>query len=150
MPDRPEIVMIRRAVPPALGALVVASLGAGVLAGRGAAVSAALGVVIVFANFVAHGLSLAWASTVSISALRSVALLGVIIRLSAIFALMILLDSFGWFSATAFALTVAPATVLLLIFEARLLTHGVGAALQIPADPIAVRAAQSLMLTEAR
>ena len=72
--ERPEREMVRRALVPALVALALATALAGVLGGPGAAASAAIGIVIVYLNFAANGLSLAWASTISVVAVQAVAL----------------------------------------------------------------------------
>jgi hypothetical protein len=147
---KPEIQMIRRAVVPATLAIICSAALAWLLAGAGAGASAAIGIAIVFANFAAHGWSLAWASGVSIPMVQAVALVGLVLRMAVIVGLLFLLRIFGWFSVTAFALTVAPATMALLAFEARLAIRGVGAVLQIPADPAAARAALAMTLREAR
>lgn len=143
------MMMIRRATWPAALASGVA-VGVGWLAGGSdAAWSAAIGVVVVFTNFVAHGASLAWASSVSIGAVMAVALGGFIVRLGLIVGAMFALNTLSWFSPTAFGLTVMPATMLLLAFEARLVTRGLGTALQIPADPAAMRAGVAMAAREA-
>lgn len=142
--------MVRRALVPALFAFGVAVAGGWLFAGPGAAWSAGIGVAIVTANFTAHGLSLAWASTISVGAVMAVALGGFALRLGVIVAAMFALDTLSWFSPTAFALAVVPATLLLLAFEARLAINGLGAGLQIPADPAAARAGATLAAREAR
>jgi len=141
--------MVRRAALPCLGALLVATLAGLILGGWGAAASAAIALVIVYANFAAHGMSLAWASTISISTVHAVSLIGVVVRLGVIVGALFLLDRLSWFSPLAFGLAVVPATLLLLAYEARLAIRGLGGALQIPADPAAVRAAESLAAREA-
>jgi hypothetical protein len=148
--ERPEREMVRRAVVPSLLALAVATALGWVLGGLDAAASAALAIVIVAVNFAAHGWSLAWASTISVTAVNVVALVGPIVRIGVIVGVMFALNTFApWFSVEAFALTVVPATVLLLVFEARLAIRGLGGTLQIPADPAAVRAADALAAREA-
>jgi hypothetical protein len=117
--------------------------------GPGVAASAVLGVVVVVANFAAHGLSLAWAAGVSIIAVQVVALGGFVLRLGAIVGLMFLLSSVDWFSPLAFGLAVVPGTLALLAYEAKLMLGGVGSALQIPADPAAMRAAEQRAPREA-
>lgn len=141
--------MVRRASLPCLGALLLAALAGLILGGWGAAVSAALAIVIVYANFAVHGMSLAWASTISISSVHAVSLIGVVVRLGVIVGALFLLDRLDWFSPLAFGLAVVPATLLLLAYEARLAIRGMGGTLQIPADPAAVRAAESLAAREA-
>ena len=149
MTDRTEIEMVRRALVPAALAFVVATTVAWAIAGPRTGVSAALGVIVVAANFAAHGWSLAWASKISIPAVQAAALAGLVVRMAVIVGLLFVLRLFNWFSPTAFVLTVAPATMLLLAYEARLAIRGVGAVLQIPADPAAVRAAAVLAAQEA-
>lgn len=134
---RPEHTMIRRAIAPGVVALLVATGLGWVLGGPGAALSAGIGIVLVWLNFVAHGLSLAWASTVSPAAVMGTALGGFIVRLGIIVGVMVALDTLPWFSPLAFGLAVMPATLLLLGYEARLVAGGVGAQLEVPADPAA-------------
>jgi hypothetical protein len=140
--------MVRRAIVPSALAFLVASGLAWALGGPGAAASAAIGVAIVFANFAAHGWSLARASTISVTAVHVVALVGPIVRIGLIVGLMFALDALEWFSAVAFGLTVVPATIGLLVFEARLTMRGIGGELQIPPDPTAVRASAALAAKE--
>jgi ATP synthase protein I len=149
MPERPEHVMVRRALAPFLIALPVAFLAGLAVAGPGAGASAAIGIAIVYANFAAHGLSLAWASTISVPVVQGVALGGFVLRLGVIVGVMFALNTLTWFSPLVFGLAVVPATMLLLAYEARLALRGMGAALQIPADPAAARAAEALAAREA-
>lgn len=140
--------MVRRALVPSALAVAVAALVGLAASGPDAAASAAIGVAIVSLNFAAHGLSLAWASGVSIAAVHAVALGGFVVRLGVIVAAMFALNTMTWFSPLAFGLAVVPATLLLLVYEARLAIRGLGATLQIPADPAAVRAAETLAARE--
>lgn len=140
--------MVRRAIVPSLLAFVVASVVAWALGGPGAAVSAAIGVAVVFTNFAVHGWSLGRASTISITAVHAVALVGPVVRIGIVVGLMFLLDTLAWFSPLAFGLTVVPATIALLVYEARLTMRGVGGQLQIPADPSAARASAALAAKE--
>jgi hypothetical protein len=148
--ERPELTMVRRALVPAVFAFGVAVAAGWAVGGAGPAWSAGLGIAIVVANCAAHGLSLAWASTISVGVVMAVALGGFAVRLGVIVAAMFALDTVSWFSPTAFALAVVPATLLLLAFEARLAIKGLGADLQIPADPAATRAGSALATREAR
>jgi hypothetical protein len=141
--------MVRRALVPSLIALPAAYLAGLALSGPGAAASAAIGVAVVFLNFAAHGLSLAWASTVSISVVHAVALVGPVVRIAVIVVLMFALNTLEWFSPLAFGLAAVPGTLLLLAYEARLTIRGLGSSLQIPADPAAARAAEALAAREA-
>lgn len=140
--------MVRRAIVPSVIAFVVATVIAWALGGPGAAASAAIGVVVVFVNFAAHGSMLGRASTISITAVHAVALVGPVVRIGIIVGLMLLLDTFDWFSPVAFGLTVVPVTIGLLVYEARLAMRGVGGQLQIPADPSAARANAALTAKE--
>ncbi|MEO8475748.1 MAG: hypothetical protein ABI572_01710 [Actinomycetota bacterium] len=135
---------------PALLALALAGAVGWLFAGPGAAASAAIGIAVVYLNFAANGLSLAWASTISVVAVQGVAFVGFVVRLAVIVAAMFALNTLGWFSPVAFGLTVVPATMLLLAFEARLAIRGLGGLLQIPADPSAVRAGVAVAAREAR
>jgi len=141
--------MVRRALVPSLLAVPAAFLIGLALGGPDAGASAAVGTAVVFANFAAHGLSLAWASTISIPAVHAVALGGFALRLAVVVAVMFALNTLDWFSPLAFGLAVVPATLLLLVYEARLAIRGLGSSLQIPADPAAVRAAETLAAREA-
>ncbi len=141
--------MVRRALRPGLVAVAVAFVAGLLAGGPGAGVSAALGVLVVLANFAAHGWSLAWASRISVALVQGVALGGFVVRMGVIVGLMFALDTMSWFSPLAFGLAVVPGTLLLLAYEARLVLHGLGGILQIPADPAAVRAAERLAAREA-
>jgi hypothetical protein len=81
---------------------------------------------------VAHGVSLAWAARRSLTALAAVAMGGFIVRLGAIVAVMFFLNRLSFFSPLVFGLTVVPATILLLIFEMKLLAGGLGSELRLP------------------
>jgi hypothetical protein len=142
--------MVKRAIAPGiLGIAVAAGLG-WLLRDADASWSAATGVAIVVLNFAVHGLSLAWASTISVSAVFAVAVGGFVVRLSVTVAAMFAFNTVDAFSPTAFGLAVVPATLLLLAYEARLVSRGVGATLEIPADPAAARAGSALAAREAR
>lgn len=128
----PEIEMVRRAVwfgPPAFVLALAIGAAAG---GWNIGWSAAIGIAVVLANFVAHGVSLAWAARRSLTALAAVAMVGFIVRLGAIVAVMFALNRLSFFSPLAFGLAVVPATVLLLVFEMKLLAGGLGSELRLP------------------
>ena len=141
--------MVRRALVPGAVAVPVAYLAGALLTDGEAGVSAATGVVVVLANFAAHGWSLAWASRISVALVQGVALAGVVVRIGAIVGLMFLLNATEWFSPLAFGLAVVPGTLLLLVYETRLALRGLGGELQIPADDPAVRAAERLSARQA-
>ena len=141
--ERPEHAMIRRAIVPGVAALLLTTALGWLFGGPDAAASAAIGIAIVWLNFAAHGLSLAWASTISPAAVMGTALGGFMLRLGVIVAAMFALDTLAWFSPLAFGLAVMPATGLLLGYEARLATAGLGAQLQTPADPATTTAREA-------
>lgn len=127
----------------------VALLGGWAWGGPGIGISAAIGVAIVGLNFCANGVSLAWASAISLRVLRIVALGGYVVRMGIIVTAMFALNTQGWFSPLAFGWAVVAATVLLLVYGSLLAFRGVGSSLQIPADPAAVRATEALTAREA-
>jgi hypothetical protein len=124
---------------------VAAGLAAG---GPDGALSAGLAVVVVLANFALHGLSLAWAASVSIPVLHAVALGGFVLRMGAILLALVLLDRTALFSPAIFGVTAVVATLALLGYEARLVARGLGGSLRIPPDPAAAAAAQALRARE--
>jgi hypothetical protein len=141
--------MIRRALLPGCVALVAAFAIGALASAPAAGASAAVGVGVVVANFAAHGWSLAWASRISVPAVHGVALGGFVVRMGAVFGLMLALDALPWFSPVAFGAAVVPGTLALLVFETRLVLRGLGGQLQIPADAAAARAAERLLSGEA-
>jgi ATP synthase protein I len=118
----PEREAIRRVLPMAPIALIVATVVAGLIGGTDAAWSAAIAVVIVFLNFVAAAVSVAWAARISPTILFAVALGGFVVRLMIYTIALVLLNTLEWFSPLAFALTLVPVTVGLLVIEARALS----------------------------
>jgi ATP synthase protein I len=117
----PERELIRRVLPFALPSIALA-YAAGTLASAGAARSAAIAVAVVVANFVAHGLSLAWAARISPTVLVGVGLGGFAVRIGTILVALLLLDRISWFSPVAFAAALVPSTIALLAFEAKVLS----------------------------
>jgi hypothetical protein len=77
---------------------------------------------IVEANFVAHGLSLAWAARISLVVLFAIGMGGFVVRLGVIVAIMFGLNQLAWFSPRAFAAAVVPGTIVLLVFEMKQLS----------------------------
>ena len=144
----PEREMVRRALPLGPPAIAAALLGGAAAGGWNVGWSAAIGVALVYLNFIVHGLSLARAARISLTALAAVAAGGFIVRLGVIVAVMFILNGFDWFSPLAFGLAVVPGTLLLLGYEARLMTRGLGAQLQIPPQDSAARAAAKLAAKE--
>lgn len=116
--------MVRRVLPFGAPAIALSFVLGAAFGGWGAAWSAAIGTTVVALNFVANGLSVAWAARISPTVLFAVALGGFAVRLGIILAIMVLLNTFDFFSPLAFGLAVIPSTVLLLVFEMRLLSGG--------------------------
>jgi hypothetical protein len=113
----PERELIRRTLPCAIPAAVAAFLIGTAASTLGAGWSAALGIVVVVANFVASGLSIAWAAGISPVALYAVGLGGFVVRLAVFVLLLLALTRYGWFSAAAFTAAFVPATLGLLVLE---------------------------------
>ncbi len=118
----PEHELIRRVLPYAAPATALALLIGGLLDGWGAGWSAGIGVAVVVLNFVAHGLSMAWAARISPTLMMAVGLGGFGVRFGVLVGIMVLLNTLPWFSPVAFAAAVVPATVLLLAFEGKLIS----------------------------
>lgn len=126
--------MVRRAVAAGAVALPATYVAGSFAGGRGVALSAALGVVVVVLNFAGHGLSLAWAAGISLTFLQAVAFGGFLIRMGIILVLMFALDRTAFFSPLAFGLAVVGGTLTLLVYEARLVSRGLGGELRLPTE----------------
>jgi hypothetical protein len=144
----PEHRMVRAALLIGAAAAPVAFVAGAATGGVGGGWSALLGVIVVVANFVAHGLSLAWAAGVSITLLQVVALAGFAVRMGIIVLLLVLLDRTAFFAPAIFGVTAVAGTIGLLGFEARLVARGLGGGLRIPPDPAAAAAAEALRVRE--
>ena len=118
----PERELVRRVLPLAPVAIVAAYLIGYAIAGPGAGASAAIGVVAVALNFVIFALSVAWAAEISVSMLALVALGGYAFRLILFTAELLALTKLPWFSPIAFTCTLVPATIALLVYEAKVLS----------------------------
>ena len=79
-------------------------------------------VAVVAGNFLAFALSIAWAAKVSPTLLALVALGGYLVRLVIFTLVLVGLNTLAWFSPLAFALALMPATIGLLVYEAKLLS----------------------------
>jgi len=128
----PERARVRRVIPFGPPAALVALLAGWLAASWGTGWSAALGVVVVVANAAANALILSRAARISLTAYSAAVMGGFVIRLGVIVAIMFALNRLDWFSPLAFGLAVAPATVLLLAYEMKLVAGGLGQELQIP------------------
>ena len=118
----PERELVRRVLP-FVPLVAVVAVGLGYVAGGAdAAWSAAIGIAIVTANFLMFALSIAWAATISPTMIAIVALGGYLVRLIVFTVALVLLTKLSWFSPVAFALTLVPATIALLVYEAKALS----------------------------
>lgn len=117
---------MRRVLPLGPPAIFLALAVGGLASGWNAGLSAAIGVAVVYVNSLVHGLSLARAARISLTALHAVGMGGFVVRLGAILALLFALDRMSFFSPLAFLLAVVPATTLLLVYEMKLLAGGIG------------------------
>jgi hypothetical protein len=118
----PERELIRRIAPWALPVAIVAFALGTWIGGTDAGWSAAIAIAVVFANFVAHGWSLALAATISPTVLYAVGLGGFVVRLGIIVVVIALLDQTAWFSVAAFIAALVPSTIALLVVEMKLLS----------------------------
>ena len=118
----PERALIRRVSPFAVPAALLAYVVGALFGGADAGWSAVIAVVLVYLNFVANALSISWAASVSPTLVSIVALGGYVVRLIIYTVALVLLNQLPWFSPVAFALTLVPAIVGLLIFEAKALS----------------------------
>lgn len=118
----PERELIRRVSPFAVPAAVLAFVVGALLGGASAGWSAAIAIAIVYLNFVANALSIAWAASISSTLVSIVALGGYAVRLIIYTLALVLLNQLSWFSPVAFALALVPAIVALLIYETKALS----------------------------
>jgi hypothetical protein len=118
----PERELIRRISPFALPVAAVAFAVGTLVDGADAGWSAVLGIVVVTANFVANGWSVAWAAGISPVMLYAVAMGGFVVRLIVITVAILLLQQLAWFSVVAFVAALVPATIALLVVEMKLLS----------------------------
>lgn len=118
----PERELIRRIAPFALPAVALAFAVGWLIGGMEAGWSAAIAIAVVTANFVAHGVSTAWAARISPVILYAVGLGGFVVRLAVIAIALLLLQQLAWFSVVAFVAALVPATVALLMVEMKLLS----------------------------
>jgi hypothetical protein len=115
----PERELVRRALPFFIPVAALAFLVGSIVADAGAGWSAAFGIVLVAANLVASGLSIAWAARISPVMLFAVGLGGFVVRMGIFLAILLALNSFRWFSAGAFISAFVPGTLALLVYEMR-------------------------------
>lgn len=121
-PTEPERELVRRVLPFIPPVFVIAFAAGALLSGAAAGWSAVIGATVVAANFLANALSMARAARVSAIAVYVVGLGGFVLRMGVILLAMVLLNRLDWFSPLAFALTVVPSTMALLIYEMKVLS----------------------------
>src|SRR6266536_5390631 len=130
----PERAIVRRVIPFAPPAALVALLAGWLAAGWGTGWSAAIGVVVVVANAAANALLLSRAARISLTAYSAAVMGGFVLRLGVIVAIMFAMNRLDWFAPLAFGLAVVPATILLLAYEMKLVAGGLGQELHIPSQ----------------
>jgi hypothetical protein len=118
----PERELVRRLLPFAVPACVVAVAAGWLVGGAGTAWSAGLGTVTVAVLFVASAVSIAWAARIGPEIMIAVGLGGFLVRLAAFTLALLALDGLAWFSPIAFAAAFIPATVALLVVEMKLVS----------------------------
>ena len=130
--------MLKRVAPFGPPAAALALLLGSWAGGWGVGWSAAIGVAVVVANLAVSAFSLSRAARISPTALYGTAMIGFVVRLAAIVAIMFGLNQLAWFSPLAFGLAVVPATLLVLLYEMKLLAGGLGTELEVrPASAMA-------------
>jgi hypothetical protein len=115
----PERGLVRTVTPFALPAAVLAYAVGASVSGAAAGWSAAIAVALVYLNFLANALSLAWAADKAPTLVSVVAFGGYAIRLLVYTVALVLLNQLDWFSPVAFVLALMPTVIALLIVEAR-------------------------------
>lgn len=133
----PERDIVRKVAPWGVPAVLAALLIGWVAVDVAIGISAALGVAIVFLNFAANGLALARGARISPTVLFGVATIGFVVRMAVILATMFALNQLAWFSPVAFAAGLVPSLILLLAYEARLISGPIGQQWQIPEEEAA-------------
>ena len=105
--------LTRRALPAAPVVVAVAAAAAGV----DGALSAGLAIVLVVANFAGAAASLAWAARISLALLMGVALAGYVVRISILFAAVLLLRDLDWVHLPSLGITLVVTHLGLLAWE---------------------------------
>jgi hypothetical protein len=118
----PEKLVLRRALPFAPVAAIVAFALGTASGGASMGWSGALGIAVVAGNTVAAGLSIAWAAGVSPTAMYAVGLGGFVVRLVVFLVLLLALDGLSWFSPVAFAIAFMCGTLAVLVLEMKVLS----------------------------
>jgi hypothetical protein len=126
----PEPAIVRKVAPFGLPAAVLGLLIGRLAVDWGTGWSAAIGILVVVANALANALLLSRAARISLVAYSAAVMGGFILRLGVIVVIMFALNSLAWFSPLAFGLAVVPATILLLTYEMKLISGGLGQELQ--------------------
>lgn len=99
-----------------------AALVAALFGGWAGAAGATLGVVVVVANFLVAGVALGWAARISPGVLMGTAFGGYLLRLGALAGIFFAVRSADWIDLEAFGFSVAAAVVVLLVWEARVVS----------------------------
>jgi hypothetical protein len=112
---------VRRLLPFSVPAIALAAGAGAAIGGPGPAWSSGIAIVAVTVNVVAHAVSIAWAARTSPLLVMAVGLGGYVVRIATFTVALLLLDRLPWFSPLAFVAAFAPATVVVLVIEMKLL-----------------------------
>ena len=121
-PPDPEREIVRRVLPWSAPAAALAFALGSLLGGQPSGWSSLIGIVVVTLNLVAFAMSVAWAARISPAMVFAIGMGGFALRLGAIALTLALLNDLSWFSVVSFVAAVVPATLLLLVYEAKLLS----------------------------
>jgi len=113
----PEAEIVRDLTRRALPVAPVAVALAAAVAGLDGALSAGLAIVLVLANFVGAAASLAWAARINLALLMGVALAGYVVRISILFAAVLVLRDLDWVHLPSLGITLVVTHLGLLAWE---------------------------------
>lgn len=113
----PEAEIVRDLTRRAMPAAPVLVAVAGLVAGVDGALSAMVGVALVLANLAAAAASLAWGARVNLAVLMGVALFGYLVRISLLFAGVLVLRDLPWVHLASLGCTIVVTHLGLLAWE---------------------------------
>lgn len=123
--------LVRRVVPVVPALLALAALAAG----TSGALSAGVAVLLVVANFVAAAASLVWAARIDLGVLMGVALFGYLLRISALFGVVLLLRDLAWVHLPSLGITLVVTHLGLLFWETKYVSATLAHPALKPASP---------------
>lgn len=117
--DAPEYELVGDLLRKALPVAPVAMVVAGILAGLDGALSAAVGIALVAGNLLLAAASLVWAGRIGLAVLMGVALGGYVVRIGLLFSIVWLLQDLSWVHLPSLGLTLVVTHLGLLFWELR-------------------------------